>query len=101
MPWLSVNQTWLCPVGGVPTPDWALEVQRGSMPGAPGAMPRSLVMERRVGGRPADARHEGAPLCCRNVPAARHECTRRLLDLTGPCEKILRVAVRPSSEDDR
>src|SRR5665213_307757 len=37
MPWLSVNQTWLCAVSAVPTPLFALEVQRAVMPGAPGA----------------------------------------------------------------
>jgi hypothetical protein len=37
MPWLSVNQVRLIAVWAVPTPDLALEVQRGSMPGQPGA----------------------------------------------------------------
>src|SRR5579872_456766 len=101
MPWLSVNQTWLWPVGDVPTPDLALEVHRGSMPGAPGAMRRLLVMERRVGGRPADARVKARRRSAGNLPVVRHECTRMLLDLTGPGEKILCVTVRPSSEDDR
>src|SRR5580698_1801089 len=37
MPWLSVNHTLLCWFRAVPTPDLALEVQRGAMPGHPGA----------------------------------------------------------------
>src|SRR4051812_10976152 len=37
MPWLSVNHTWLCAVSAVPTPLFALEVQRAAIPGAPGA----------------------------------------------------------------
>src|SRR5690348_7181843 len=37
MPWLSVNHTWLGAVSAVPTPLFALEVQRAGMPGAPGA----------------------------------------------------------------
>src|SRR5258708_2308980 len=37
MPWLSVNQTLLCWFRAVPTPDLALEVQRGGIPGPPGA----------------------------------------------------------------
>jgi hypothetical protein len=37
MPWLSVNQVRLIAVKAVPTADLALEVQRGSMPGQPGA----------------------------------------------------------------
>src|SRR5437016_13485923 len=37
MPWLSVNHTRLCRLSAVPTPDLALEVQRGSIPGQPGA----------------------------------------------------------------
>src|SRR5919198_6090588 len=37
MPWLSVNQTRLCRFSAVPTPDLALDVQRGSIPGHPGA----------------------------------------------------------------
>jgi hypothetical protein len=37
MPWLNVNQTRLLLLRAVPTPTFALEVQRGVMPGAPGA----------------------------------------------------------------
>src|SRR6266536_4542735 len=37
MPWLSVNQTLLCWFSAVPAPVFALEVQRGGMPGQPGA----------------------------------------------------------------
>ena len=37
MPWLSVNQTRLTGDSAVPTPLFALEVQRGDMPGQPGA----------------------------------------------------------------
>ena len=37
MPWLSVNQTRLTGEIAVPTPLLALEVQRGGMPGQPGA----------------------------------------------------------------
>ena len=37
MPWLMVNQTWLCKFSAVPTPVFALEVQRGGIPGHPGA----------------------------------------------------------------
>src|SRR3954467_13668473 len=37
MPWLSVNQTWLARSNAVPTPVLLLEVQRGAMPGRPGA----------------------------------------------------------------
>jgi hypothetical protein len=38
MPWLSVNQTRLDGLSAVPTPDFALEVQRGGMPGFPGGL---------------------------------------------------------------
>src|ERR1700680_3665870 len=38
MPWLSVNQTEELLLYAVPRPSFALEVQRGSMPGAPKAM---------------------------------------------------------------
>src|SRR5690348_9922478 len=37
MPWLRVNHTRLCRLRAVPTPDLALEVHRGSIPGHPGA----------------------------------------------------------------
>src|SRR6476661_4048519 len=37
MPWLSVNHTRLCRLSAVPTPLLALEVQRGEIPGQPGA----------------------------------------------------------------
>ena len=37
MPWLVVNQTRLCKFSAVPTPLFALEVQRGGIPGQPGA----------------------------------------------------------------
>ena len=37
MPWLVVNHTRLCRFNAVPTPLFALEVQRGSIPGQPGA----------------------------------------------------------------
>src|SRR5512135_357372 len=37
MPWLSVDQTWLAKLNAVPTPHLALEVQRGVIPGRPGA----------------------------------------------------------------
>src|SRR6266496_243610 len=37
MPWLIVNQTRLCRFKAVPTPVFALEVQRGLIPGQPGA----------------------------------------------------------------
>jgi hypothetical protein len=37
IPWLNVNQTRLWLLNAVPTPVLALEVQRGAMPGAPGA----------------------------------------------------------------
>ena len=37
MPWLSVNQTRLAKLNAVPTPLLALEVQRGVIPGQPGA----------------------------------------------------------------
>ena len=37
MPWLTVNQTRPLRPRAVPTPLLALEVQRGGMPGQPGA----------------------------------------------------------------
>src|SRR5258708_31746439 len=37
MPWLKVNHTRLMTAGAVPTPLFALEVQRAGMPGCPGA----------------------------------------------------------------
>src|SRR5438067_13855740 len=37
MPWLSANHTRLEAVSAVPTPLLALDVQRGGMPGQPGA----------------------------------------------------------------
>src|ERR1051326_8644931 len=37
MPWLIVNQTRLSAVNAVPTPSLLLEVQRGEIPGQPGA----------------------------------------------------------------
>ena len=37
MPWLSVNHTRLCGFSAVPMPDFALDVQRGEIPGHPGA----------------------------------------------------------------
>jgi hypothetical protein len=37
MPWLVVNQTLLCWFKAVPAAVLALEVQRGGMPGQPGA----------------------------------------------------------------
>jgi len=37
MPWLNVNHTRLCWFNAVPTPLFALEVQRGGIPGQPGA----------------------------------------------------------------
>jgi hypothetical protein len=45
MPWLMVNQTLLCWFKAVPAPVLALEVQRGGMPGHPGAysMEESLI----------------------------------------------------------
>ena len=36
-PWLMVNQIWLMAVSAVPIPVFALEVQRASIPGHPGA----------------------------------------------------------------
>lgn len=36
MPWLIENHTRLTGEAAVPTPVFALEVQRGSMPGQPG-----------------------------------------------------------------
>jgi hypothetical protein len=38
MPWLSVNHTRLDGLSAVPTPDFALEVQRGGIPGHPGGL---------------------------------------------------------------
>jgi hypothetical protein len=37
MPWLSVNQRRALVLYAVPMPSFALDVQRGSPPGAPGA----------------------------------------------------------------
>jgi hypothetical protein len=37
MPWLTVNQTRLPELSAVPTPLFALEVQRAGTPGQPGA----------------------------------------------------------------
>ena len=37
MPWLSVYHTRLCGVSAVPMPDFTLDVQRGAIPGHPGA----------------------------------------------------------------
>jgi hypothetical protein len=37
MPWLSVNHTRPLLPSAVPTPVFALDVQRGSLPGQPGA----------------------------------------------------------------
>src|SRR6185437_4321473 len=37
MPWLKVNHTRLCRLRAVPIPDLADEVQRGGIPGHPGA----------------------------------------------------------------
>jgi hypothetical protein len=37
MPWLTVNHTRLERLNAVPTPVFALDVQRGGMPGHPGA----------------------------------------------------------------
>jgi hypothetical protein len=37
MPWLIVNHTLLCWFSAVPMPLFALDVQRGGMPGQPGA----------------------------------------------------------------
>src|SRR5678815_977643 len=39
MPWLNVNQTRLCRFSAVPIPVLALDVQRGRIPGPPGASP--------------------------------------------------------------
>src|SRR5688572_15663750 len=39
MPWLTVNQTRLLRRSAVPTADFALDVHRGAMPGAPGGRP--------------------------------------------------------------
>src|SRR5690348_8675921 len=47
MPWLRVNQTWLGDVSAVPTPLFALEVQRAAMPGAPGAGASAIEVQRR------------------------------------------------------
>src|SRR5579872_4830058 len=43
MPWLSVNHTRLLRFSAVPMPILALEVQRGSIPGAPGAWRSELL----------------------------------------------------------
>src|SRR5262249_10968843 len=43
MPWLSVNHTRLCRFRAVPKPVFALEVQRGGIPGQPGAMRSALL----------------------------------------------------------
>src|SRR5881396_3327734 len=43
MPCESVNQTRLCASTAVPTPLLALDVQRGGMPGCPGAFPLDAI----------------------------------------------------------
>src|ERR1051326_5253084 len=45
MPWLTVNQTLLCWLRAVPAPVLALEVQRGGMPGQPGAKRGESLIE--------------------------------------------------------
>ena len=45
MPWLRVNQTRLTAERAVPTPLLALEVQRGGMPGQPGASVTLQVLQ--------------------------------------------------------
>src|SRR3954452_17775643 len=58
MPWLSVNQTWLADDRTVPTPGFALEVQRGERPGPPGAAAvfgRSFAMPVPGAGQPTIA----------------------------------------------
>src|SRR5579863_937320 len=64
MPWLRVNQTRLCWLRAVPTPVFALEVQRGGIPGQPGAylMVESLMKISSLGrmkneSSPARGRH--------------------------------------------
>ena len=39
MPWLRVNQSRQLPEYAVPSPSFALDVQRGAIPGAPNAEP--------------------------------------------------------------
>src|SRR6266700_874015 len=43
MPCERVNQTRLCASIAVPTPLLALDVQRGGMPGCPGALPLDAI----------------------------------------------------------
>src|SRR4051812_26516411 len=45
MPWLRVNQTRLIKLRAEPTPVLALDVQRGGIPGCPGAWPLVSGME--------------------------------------------------------
>ncbi len=49
MPWLTVNQTLLCWLRAVPAPVLALEVQRGGMPGQPGAKRGESLMNEFLG----------------------------------------------------
>src|SRR5213593_2627964 len=54
MPCERVNQTRLCASIAVPTPLLALDVQRGGMPGAPGALPIDIVIADRCRSNPSD-----------------------------------------------
>src|SRR6266511_638209 len=76
MPCESVNQTRLCASTAVPTPLFALDVQRGGIPGCPGALPLDAVT--------ADL------LAQRLLPRVARERTLLALDglrLSAPCQR--------------
>src|ERR1700692_523357 len=85
MPWLIVNHTRLSAESAVPTPSLSLDVQRGVMPGHPGASFThvSLVIEcTDHGGSLADGKtgrpcRGAAQACCRSMrecPTIDTEC---------------------------
>ncbi len=86
MPWLTVNQTRLLRRSAVPTADFALDVHRGAMPGAPGG--RAWDSLTRSGGTTMASQHSHR--CLRLHVTASPRVQARMVDYD--CAGVGRVA---------
>ena len=114
MPWLMVNQTRLASDSAVPTPLFALDVQRAGIPGRPGAsnmVPRSVWRRRRRGRRVR--RRAITPVASASPPRRRRSATSAgrsvgrmawagsTTGCRGPCNTRCRISALSVAPDEK
>ena len=90
-----MNQTRLCRFKAVPIPVLALDVQRGSIPGQPGAMRGSFFSESFFNGSffkgslPTEGRHPHRQAVCQKIKISARLLARGLKGVVSTCKTKL------------